>query len=160
MKKNFGIGALLCVILSMAACKTRRPEPATLQLPAERTAFYTIEAIRDSVKQKTDFRLLKMQVVDTKVNFRTEEEKATNPWHLKIEIVNKTAPTITVYSEHPLFRRIDLFSESGEISSKFLSLPKGQFTLRVPYVEEYKKFIITETVGSKQADPIYLNHEK
>lgn len=160
MKKTFGIWFLICLALSFAACKTRKREPATFKLPAERTAFYTIEATRDSVKQKTEFRLLKMQVVDTKVNFRSEEEKASNPWHLKIEIVNKNAPAVTVYAEHPLFRRVDLFSESGEISSKFLSLPRGQFTLRVPYFEEYKKFTITETVGSKQADAIQLNHEK
>lgn len=159
MSSMFKFLMLGTITLLLTCCKTGR-KSADTSLPPERTAFYTIEAQRDSVKKLTSFRVIKTQVVDTKVNYHMDEEKAKDPWYLKIEIDNRKAPDVIAYVAHPLFKNVDLFRESGEISSKFLSLPKGQFVIRVPYFEEYKTMTITETVNFKTAVPIRLAHEK
>lgn len=143
--------------LLLTACKTKKVTPVVLP---EKTAFYTIEALRDTVKQVTTFKVIKVTVVDTKHNYHTDEVKAKNRDFLKIEIVGKQMPSIIAYSEHPLFKKFDLYEQTGEITSKLISLQKGQITVRVPWFEEYQSVRITETINFKTANPILLRHEK
>lgn len=147
----------LLVLFMLTACKTGKTTPAALP---EKTAFYTIEALRDTVKQVTTFKVIKVTVVDTKHNYHTDEAKAKSRDFLKIEVIGKQMPPIIAYSEHPLFKKFDLYEQTGEITSKLISLQKGQITVRVPWFEEYQSLRITETINFKTANPIVLRHEK
>lgn len=147
----------LMALFALAACKTRKETPIVLP---EKTAFYTIEATRDTVQQLTSFRVLKVTVVDTKINYRIDEVKAKSRDFLKFEIITKNGEPVIAYSEHPLFRKFDLYEETGEISSKLISLPKGQVTLRVPYHENYTSLKVTETINFKAGKPVIVKHEK
>ncbi len=124
----------------------------------EKAAFYTFEAIRDTVKNTTAFKVLKVTVVDTKLNYSPDNAKANNPNSIKVEIT-ESHKTIVAYADHPLFKKFDLYGDSGEITSKLISLPKAQVTLRVPYFEEYRTIKITETVNFKMSNPILIKHE-
>jgi hypothetical protein len=146
-------------VFMLPACKTKKQQTAT-QPPPEKTAFYTIEALRDTVKQVTTFKVINITVVDTKINYHADEAKTKSRDFLKIDIIGKQVPSIVAYSEHPLFKKFDLYEQTGEITSKLISLPKGQVTLRVPYFEDYQSIRITETVNFKEAHHITLKHEK
>lgn len=147
----------LIVLIALTACKARKVPPQ--ELP-EKTAFYTIEATRDTVKQVTTFKLIKVMVVDTKINYHADEAKAKSRDFLKIEILTKQSAPVIAYSEHPLLKKFDLYEQTGEISSKLISLPKGQVTVRVPYREAHTVIRITETVNFKTAKPHTVQHEK
>ena len=154
------ISSILCgfmALLLLNACKTGKTAP--LVLP-EKTAFYTIEALRDTVKQVTSFKVVNVTVVHSKHNYRADEAKAKTRDFLKIEIMGKQLPPIIAYSEHPLFKKFDLYEQTGEITSKLISLQKGQVTVRVPWFETYQSVRITETINFKTANPIVLRHEK
>lgn len=148
---------VLMALLLLTACKTRKAAPAVLP---EKTAFYTIEATRDTVKQVTTFKVLKVMVVDTKINYRVDEARAKSRDFLKFEIITKHSAPVIAYSEHPLFKKFDLYEETGEISSKLISLQKGQVTVRVPYTEDYTSIGITETINFKAGKPVIVKHEK
>lgn len=147
----------LMVLIALSACKTRKVTP--LVLP-EKTAFYTIEATRDTVKQVTSFKVLNVTVVDTKINYHVDETKAKSRDCLKFEILTKHSAPVIAYTEHPLFKKFDLYEQTGEISSKLISLPKGQVTVRVPYTEDYTSIGITETINFKAGKPVIVRHEK
>lgn len=147
----------LMALLLLTACKTKKVTPAVLP---EKTAFYTIEALRDTVKQITSFKVVSVTVVDAKHNYHADEAKAKTRDFLKIEIMGKQAPPIIAYSGHPLFKKFDLYEQTGEITSKLISLQKGQVTVRVPWFEAYQSVRITETINFKTAQPIVLRHEK
>lgn len=147
----------MMTVMIVAACKTPKVAPTVLP---EKTAFYTIEATRDTVKQLTTFRVLKATIVDTRINYHADEAKVKSRDYLKIVIVTKHSAPVVAYSEHPLFKKLDLYEESGEISSKLISLPKGQVTVRVPCNEEYSTITITETINFNPAKPVTLKHEK
>ncbi len=145
---------VMMVLFCCTAKKIKEEKPVP-----EKTAFYTFAALRDTIKNTTVFRVLKVTVVNTKINYRVEFDKAKNPNSLKIEITDPHK-TITAYTDHPLFKKFDLYGDSGEIKSKLISLPKAEVTLRVPYFEEYKTIKITETINFKTSNPIILKHEK
>ena len=145
----------LIAFMALTACKARKVPPP----PPEKTAFYTIEATRDTMKQVTRFKVLQVTIVDTKINYRADEARAKGRDFLKFEIMTKHSTPVIAYSEHPLFKKFDLYEESGEISSKLISLPKGQVTLRVPYTEDYTSIGITETINFKAGKPVIVKHE-
>lgn len=156
---NHTINNLLYVLMALlvfTACKT--PKAAPLVLP-EKTAFYTIEASRDTAKQVTTFKVLQVTVVDTKINYRADEAKAKSRDYLKVEIMTKHSAPVIAYTEHPLFKKFDLYEQTGEISSKLISLPKGQVTVRVPYTEDDTAIRITETINFKAGKPVIVKHE-
>lgn len=147
----------LIALIALSACKTMKAQLP--ELP-EKTAFYTIEATRDTVRQVTSFKVLKVTVVDTKINYQAGEAKAKSRDYLKFEIITKHSAPVIAYSEHPLFKKFDLYEQAGEISSKLISLPKGQVTVRVPYTEEHTAIRITETINFKTAKPVTVRYEK
>lgn len=147
------------VLLAAFGCKSKKPHEQTKELE-EKTAFYTLEVTRDTLKQLTSYKIINIQIANTKLNYRMDEEKAKEPNFLKIEILDKSNKTIKVITEHPLYKRFDLYSESGQIEAKLISLQKGEVTFRVPYFTEYKKMIISETVNGKLLDKLTLKNEK
>jgi len=142
-------------ILSFA-CRTKQ----AISKPIEKTAFYTLTELKDSVTKKTTFKITNIQIADTKINYRVDEDKAKDPYYLKIEITDKSKMVTNAIAEHPLFKRFDLYSESGEIESKSISLQQGEVTFRVPYFSDYKKIKITEVINRTEQKPITITHEK
>ncbi len=139
------------------ACRTAKSTPLNV---VEKTAFYTIKAIKDTIKNTTTFSVTTIQIADTKINYKIDANQSKNPYFLKIEIVDKNNTIINAFTEHPLFKRFDLYRESGEIESKSISLQQGEVVLRVPYFSDYKKMNITETVNFKQLKQVTITHEK
>lgn len=145
---------IMCVFM---ACRTAKPETS---IAIEKTAFYTIKAVKDTIKNTTLFSVIKIQIADTKINYKIDESQSKNANFLKIEIVDKNNKIISAFTEHPLLKRFDLYRESGEIESKSISLQQGEVVLRVPYFTDYKKINITETVNFKQLNEVSITHEK
>jgi hypothetical protein len=147
----------LILLFTAAACNVKKQPPSK---DIEKTAFYTLKVSKDSVRQSTDFIVINIQVVDTKTNYKLDVDKAKNPNYLKIEITDQHKHIISVLTEHPLFKRFDIYSENGEIESKSISLQQEEVTFRAPYFVDYKKIKITEFVKSVELNTIIINNEK
>lgn len=153
---NYILPLLVCFVLF--SCKAKKIKAKDTVL--EKTAFYTLKVVNDSVKKVRNFSVVKIDVVNTKINYWVDESKLTEPNFLKLEIIDKKDKTIKVFAEHPLFKRFDLYSESGQIESKLISLQQGEVVLRVPYFYDYKKIVITETVNRIASKQIIITNEK
>lgn len=148
--------SLFALALLALSCKTKK----TIVSPIEKTAFYTLKLNRDTVKKETTFSVVSVQIADAKLKYRIDEKQTKNPNFLRIEITDKNKNIITAITEHPLFKRFDLYSESGEIESKSISLQQGESTFRVPYFSDYKKIKIIETINFIQSKQIIITNEK
>lgn len=146
---------LLLLMLSACAGSKKNRMPQT-----EKTAFVTIQQIRDTILNTSSFKVIQLKVVDRKTTFRAQEEKSHDPDFLKLQFVNKNKTTVTVYTEHPLYKKFDLYSESGEIESKLISLQQGEVTFRIPFYGDYKAIHITETHNFKTQKVKTITHEK
>jgi hypothetical protein len=145
------------VMMVCMACRTKKPIP---QKSIEKTAFYTIELSKDTVKKTTAFSIKKVQIVNAIINYKPDKDKAKNPYYLKIEITDKDKNIRYVLTEHPLYKRFDIYSENGEIESKSISLQQGEVTFKIPYFSEYKKIKLTEFVNSVEVNTLIINNEK
>lgn len=145
-------------LIGLLSCKVKKEE--ITENPVEKTAFYTIKVLNDSVKNVRNFSVLKVDIANTKINYREDESKQTEANFLELEVVDKKGKVIKVFTEHPLFKRVDLYSESGQIESKLISLQQGELVFRIPYFYDYKKIIIRETVNRVPSKQITLTSEK
>ena len=136
------------------SCKAKQAGQAAA--PEEKCAFYNIKLTRDSVLNKTSAEITHVNIVDTKVRYVPDESKASEPSFLKIIIIHPGDKKTYAYTEHPLYKRLDLYSESGKIESKSISLSQGQVFLRIPYFGKFKKMIITETVNFKESPTLIV----
>lgn len=134
------------------SCKTNK-EALNLK---EKMAFYTLSAIKDTIKHSISFKVTKVQIIDQVLNKRLDENQSHNPYYLSIQLIDKQKNSFQVFTEHPLYKRFDLYEESGEIQSKSISLQQGEVTFRVPYYTDYKKIKINETVNFKKQKTITL----
>ena len=148
--------SLFTLTLLTFSCKAKK----AVASPIEKMAFYTLKLSRDTIKKETTFSVASVQIADAKLNYRIDEKQAKNPYFLRIEITDKNKNVITAITEHPLFKRFDLYSESGEIESKSISLQQGELTFRVPYFSDYKKIKIIETINFIQSKQIIITNEK
>ena len=139
------------------ACRTTKSTPVNV---IEKTAFYTLKVTKDTIKNITTFSVTTIQLADVKLNYKIDENQSKNPNFLKIEIVDENKNIIHAFTEHPLFKRFDLYRESGEIESKSISLQQGEVVIRVPYFADYKTMNITETVNFKPLKQVTITHEK
>jgi hypothetical protein len=156
---NFKKEYLWVSILTAAlfyACRTK-PAPPTI---IEKTAFYTLNVKKDTLKKITTFNITHIQIAQTKINYQAEERYAKDANFLKIELTDKSNHIIYAFTEHPLYKRFDLFRESGEIESKSISLQQGEAFFRIPYFSDYKSIKITEVVNFKETKQVTINHEK
>jgi len=152
---------VVCLVLCMSLflfCKAKRVKPKAAEAQ-EQSAFYSFSALRDTVKRQTSFTLKNVTVANAKIKYNVDDAKTKLPSYLKIEIIDKNNKTVLAFAEHPLFKRMEVFNESGQIDSKLISLQEGEFTLRVPYFEAYKKIKITEVINFKESLPILLKNE-
>jgi len=101
-----------------------------------------------------------VKVADVKINQVPDEEAARKRSNIKIQITDKEKNTVITYIEHPLYRRFDVYEESGKIESKLVSLPEADMTIRVPYYVPYSKIELTETIDGKQGQSVVLKNEK
>lgn len=126
----------------------------------QKTAFYTIKLVYDSLKQKTSFTVKNVVVIDKVTKEQSNIRHLQSPDYLKIVIIDKSKHQSHLITEHPLHKHMELFSESGEIESKSISLPEGEVTFRVPYYSVFKKIKITEVKGLKKQRAVIIKHEK
>lgn len=141
--------------IGLLACKVKQPKTAY----QEQTAFYTIALTKDSVTQKVLYSVKNVQVVNSKLKNIHVQDYAKEPNFLEITIKDKGKNKSHTFTEHPLYKRFDLYEESGEISSKSISLQQGEVTFRVPYYTDYKKIKINETVNFKAQKTIIIKNE-
>ncbi|PBQ31597.1 hypothetical protein CNR22_07395 [Sphingobacteriaceae bacterium] len=146
--------ALLCFVLALFACKSTKPKELA-EIP-EKTAFYTIELTRDTIANKTSAVVKNINVVDSKVRHTIDETKTKGPNYLKIQILYKNNKVVNLVTEHPLYKHFDLYSESGKIESKLISLSQDLLIFRAPYFDQFKKITILETINFKESAPIIL----
>ncbi|MBP7809402.1 MAG: hypothetical protein KA163_08920 [Bacteroidia bacterium] len=126
----------------------------------EKTAFYDFKFIWDSISKKSQITVNTINVANTKSNFTQNNQGATLPNNVLIEITDKDGNNIKEHAEHPLAKKYDVFSENGEIEAKLVSLPEGNFIIRVPYYSDWKKIKITETIKGVKQTAIILKNEK
>lgn len=135
-------------------------EPAEAQEVKQKTAFYTIKLVYDSLNQKIFYKVKNVTVVDQVTREQSNIRYLQSPDYLKITIVDKSKHACQIITEHPLHKQVELFSESGEIESKSISLHEGEVTFRVPYYAVFKKIKITEVRDFKKKKPVIIKHEK
>ncbi|MES2514803.1 MAG: hypothetical protein V4580_11695 [Bacteroidota bacterium] len=143
---------MILLTVCLLACRAKPAPPQVM----EQTAFYTLSLTRDTIKKNTTFTITKVQIAHTKINYHIDEQQAKNPHFLSIEITDKSNHVIHAFTDHPLYKRFDLYQESGEIESKSISLQQGETVFRVPYFSEYKKIKITETINFTQGKEITI----
>lgn len=151
-----------CLVLSLLCFCTCSHKKVTKQYvpPEEQSAFYTFSATRDTVKNLTVFALKNITLVNTKIKYKVDEAKAKEPYYLRVQIIGNSDNMVQAVIEHPLYKRMEVFSEEGQIESNLISLPQAEFTLRIPYFEEHKKIKIMEVINFKESSPIILKNEK
>lgn len=153
----FTVITLCCVMLF--ACRTSKVKTQVVE-PEEKSAFYTLNLAHDSVKRETKAAITNVTVANLKIRYQPDEAKSKESSFLRIEITYSNDKIVEAFTEHPLRKRFDLYSESGQIESKLISLPQGEVVFRVPYFGAYKKIRIVETIDRKASPPINLKHEK
>lgn len=89
-----------------------------------------------------------------------DETPKENASYVCFEIKDKDGNDIKAYMAHPLYRKFDVYEESGKIESKLVSLSEADMTIRVPYYSPYEKIKITETINRTQTLTTTLKHEK
>ncbi len=147
--------ALFLAGVILFSCKAKQtPEPEQ-----EQGAFITLTLTRDSVATKTNFAISNVMVVNSKIRYLIDDIKKKDPNFLHITITYKNGKAIECYTEHPLFKRLDLYSESGKIESKSISLSQGEVVLRVPYFGKYKTVTIAETINFKEVQQVVLKQK-
>lgn len=142
------------MLLLIFACKSTKSKEVA-EIP-EKTAFYTLELKRDTLATKTTVIVKNVNVVDSKVRHVIDVAKTKEPNFLKIQILYTNNKVVDLVTEHPLYKRFDLYSESGKIESKLISLSQDLLIFRAPYFDQYKKIKILETINFKQSAPIIL----
>jgi hypothetical protein len=158
LKNHIAICALVLLVLAFLACTSKKTVIDNSIIP-EKTAFFTLNAVRDSAQKITRFFVTNVNVVNTKINYTIDKSKAKNSNFLKIQITYTNNMIIDAIMDHPLFKRFEIYSETGEIESKSISLQQGQVTLRVPYFESYKKIKVTEIINFVEEKQIILKNE-
>lgn len=149
----------LIFLIFMGACRSQSQPKTQAVQEQERCGFFTIRLERDTVTNKTTASLSDLKVVDTKVRYVLDEAKSHEPNFLKIEVIYSDHK-INAFTEHPLYKRLDLYSESGKIESKSISLSQGEVFLRIPYFGAYKRINIVPTVNFKELPAIIIRNEK
>ena len=130
------------------------------QRPVEKTAFYTIKATYDSVKNKTTYVVKSINVIDKATKPQSNIRHEQTPDYLKITVIDKSKHASSIITEHPLRKHVELFSESGEIESKSISLQQGEVIFKIPYYTPFKKIKITEVRNFKKTKTVIVKHEK
>lgn len=146
---------VICVVL-FTACVSLKEKP----LPIEKTAFYTFSIQRDTIKNQSQFKVLDVQIADTKINYHLNKAIEKEPYYIRLNIIDEFKHQITALVSHPLYKRFDLYSETGEIESKSVKLQNAEFVLRVPFFSSYKTITFTETINFVNQKPITLKYEK
>ncbi len=147
------------MLTALSACQTKKIK-TTKTRSEEKTAFYDFKFKHDSLTKKTVITINNIKVVDTKINYLIDEEAARKQSYLFIEIKDKEGNVIKAYLEHPLYRKFDVYEESGKIESKLVSLSEADMAIRVPYYSPYEKIKITETINKTQTLETILKNEK
>lgn len=135
-------------------------KPTKAQEVKQKTAFYTIKLVYDSLKQKTIYTVKNITIVDQVTKEQNNVRYLQSPDYLKITVVDKSKNSNQIITEHPLHKHVELFSESGEIESKSISLQEGEVTFRVPYYVGFKKIKVTEVRNFKKKKQVIIKHEK
>ena len=130
------------------------------QTSIEKTAFYTLKVMYDSVKHQTRYAVKSITIIDKATKAQSNLRYEQSPDYLKITVIDKLKHNYNVVTEHPLYKHVELFSESGEIESKSVSLPQGEVTFRIPYYTAFKKIKITEVKNFKKQKTVIIKHEK
>lgn len=153
------ISSMLFMVFFALACKTRTIEekPVVAETPKEQGAFVNLKLQRDSINNKTLFKLAGVTVVDTKLRYVLDEAKAKAANFIQLEFVYSNGKSILVNAEHPLFKRFDLYEESGKIESKSISLSQGELFVKVPYYGKIKRLVLRETINYKMVQEVTLN---
>lgn len=160
MKKNITHIILFLLVLGLGlACKPQKIK-STKTRAEEKTAFYDFKFRYDSVHKKSIITINNIKVIENKINYLIDEEASKKQSSVCIEITDKDKNIIKAYAEHPLYRKFDLYEESGKIEAKLVSLPEADMTIRVPYYSPYTKIKITETVNKTQTQVTTLKNEK
>lgn len=139
-------------IVVATACKSTKNK----QTLEEKTVFYSFQIIKDTVLNTLKCELINVQIVDSKTRYTIDKEKEKNQNFLKIEVIDKAKKQMIAICDHPLYKRFDLYSESGEIESKSVSLQKAELTIRVPYYKDYSIINITETVNFEKKETVVI----
>jgi|GEM_PF-1817314 len=147
-----------CSGVYLHSCKAKKAVKTAV--PDENCAFYAFKLSRDTILNKTRAEITNVNVVNSKVRYVVDEEKSRGPYFLKIEILYPGNKTIEAFTEHPLYKRVEIYSESGEITSKLISLSQGEVFLRVPSFGNYKRITISEIVDHKTFESIILKNDK
>jgi hypothetical protein len=150
--------SIILIYTFYTSCKSQKINTSQNK-KEEKTAFYEFNFRYDSIAKKSIISLKGIKIADVKLN---PAINLSNPKFLSsiaIEIIDIENNHIFGIAEHPLFKKIDVFSESGEIEAKIVSLFEADLIIRAPYYKPYKKIKITETINNNKTYITFIKNE-
>ncbi len=117
-------------------------------------AFFVFTASKDSLSNVLDVTLKDKIITEGKLKPQQENTANSFPDCLKLVFSNGTTVLKEIYVEHPLYRRMDVFSENGTIESKSLHLPSSDFSLRMSWINNANKLLIYEYINYKKTNNV------
>ncbi len=144
---------LLVFVLSFISCSHKNKSLAksdTVITEAPKIVFFTFSITKDTLLKTVNIILKNKTVVDGKFKDQEQLSAKNSPNNLKLVFGNGNKTLKEIYVEHPLYKRVDVYGDKGEITSKEINLTTAEFTVRIEQQKGMNKVIVTEFVNFKE----------
>lgn len=140
--------------LSLIGCvhkkKTQAQADKTIAEETPQIVFLTFSIAKDTTNKTIAVNLKSKTVVNGKFKDQEQVSAKSLPNYLTLVFGNGSKAQKTIYLEHPLYKRVDVYGEKGEIESKEIRLSSSEFNLRVEKQKGINTVNITEIVNFKE----------
>lgn len=114
----------------------------------ETICFLVFNITRDSLDQQSKIKLLQTTKSEGKIKQQNQQYNTQN--HILFNVIGDTGILNSVYSDHPLFKRMEHSHEEDGLSSKMVTLENEEFFVRIQLNKQSKFIHVFETInGSK-----------
>ena len=139
-------GILCCV--TAWSCKTSTVQPAVEKKdPVEGLVFLTFVMKNDSLSGKS-VKLIGKTIVKQKL--KSDPQNSTSPNRIWISQLNNSGEKMSsVAIDHPLFRRVEIANEAGQLQSRELKLNDAEFFARVTLFTLTEYIQVEEEIAGK-----------
>lgn len=130
------------------SCKTSTVQPAVEKKdPVEGLVFLTFVMKNDSVSAKS-IQLIGKTIVNQKLKSDPQNSTAANRiWISQLNGAGKKMSSVAI--DHPLFRRVEIANEAGQLQSKELKLNDAEFFARVTLFTQTEYIQLEEELSGK-----------
>ena len=150
---------LLLFVLSFLSCTPKNKSLASAKVienEIPQIVFLTFNVVKDTLTKKVSISLKNKIVVNGKFKDQEQISAKNSPNNLTLVFGNGNKVLKEIYIEHPLYKRVDVYGDKGEISTKEINLTTAEFTLRIEKQKEINKVTIHEFVNFTETKSINI----